>query len=212
VIDHFEQVTDKDAAIMTRRIPREEGIFVGNSAGAAMAGLIQVKDQFKEGDVVVVIFHDHGTRYLGKMFNEEWMQDRGFLPKEPTKTALDLIQNHKELPMVSISANSNCQEAFDKMQKYKISQIPVIADDGTFVGSIEESHLYRRILQEGCSLDTPVSQIMGDPYPVVGFAETIENISKQINEHNTACLVMDMAGNWHIITKQDIIQAISAEA
>jgi cystathionine beta-synthase len=79
VIDHFEKVTDKDAAIMTRRIPKEEGIFVGNSAGSAMAGLMQMKDRFKEGDVVVVIFHDHGTRYLGKMFNDDWMQMKGWL-------------------------------------------------------------------------------------------------------------------------------------
>ena len=79
IIDHFEKVSDKDAAIMTRRIPREEGIFSGNSAGSAMAGLIQMKDKFKKGDVVVVIFHDHGTRYMGKMFNDDWMLERGFL-------------------------------------------------------------------------------------------------------------------------------------
>jgi cystathionine beta-synthase len=78
IIDHFEKVSDKDAAIMTRRIPREEGIFSGNSAGSAMAGLIQMKDKFKKGDVVVVIFHDHGTRYMGKMFNDDWMLERGF--------------------------------------------------------------------------------------------------------------------------------------
>src|SRR3954464_16027458 len=70
IIDLFEKVTDKDAALMTRRIPREEGIFVGNSAGSALAGVVQLKDKFKKGDLVVVIFHDHGTRYLGKMFND----------------------------------------------------------------------------------------------------------------------------------------------
>jgi cystathionine beta-synthase len=79
VIDHFEKVTDQDAAVMTRRIPKEEGIFAGNSAGSAMAGLMQMKDRFKEGDVVVVIFHDHGTRYLGKMFNDDWMKMKGWL-------------------------------------------------------------------------------------------------------------------------------------
>jgi len=78
IIDHFEKVSDKDAAIMTRRIPREEGIFSGNSAGSAMAGLMQMKDKFKKGDVVVVVFHDHGTRYMGKMFNDDWMLERGF--------------------------------------------------------------------------------------------------------------------------------------
>ena len=212
LIDHFEKVTDKDAAVMTRRIPREEGIFVGNSAGSAMAGLIQMKSMFKEGDLVVVIFHDHGTRYLGKMFNEEWMQDRGFLPKEPTKTALDLIQNHKNKPLVSVLENETCHAVFEKMQKYGISQIPVSSENGDFIGSVEENELYRKLMAKGCSLESSVKEVMSDPYPIVGFAETIENISKRINEKNSACLVMDMGGNWHIITKQDIIQAISMDA
>jgi cystathionine beta-synthase len=79
LIDHFEKVTDKDAAIYTRKVAKEEGIFAGNSAGSAMAGIMQMKNRFKEGDVVVVIFHDHGTRYLGKMFNDDWMKSKGWL-------------------------------------------------------------------------------------------------------------------------------------
>src|SRR4249919_3450000 len=79
IIDHFEKVTDKDAALMTRRLAREEGIFAGNSAGSAMAGLLQLKDRFRKGDVIVVIFHDHGSRYLGKMFNDDWMRRKGFI-------------------------------------------------------------------------------------------------------------------------------------
>ena len=79
VIDHFEKVTDRDAAIMTSRIAREEGIFAGNSAGSAMAGLLQLAPHFKAGELVVVIFHDHGTRYLGKMYNPDWMREKGFL-------------------------------------------------------------------------------------------------------------------------------------
>ena len=100
VIDHFEKVTDKDAAVMTRRIPREEGIFAGNSAGSAMAGLLQMKDRFKKGDVVVVIFHDHGTRYLGKMFNDDWMRERHFLEVTKPK-AIDLVASHKNLKLFS---------------------------------------------------------------------------------------------------------------
>lgn len=79
LIDHFEKVSDKDAAVYTRKVAKEEGIFAGNSAGSAMAGVIQMRDRFKEGDVVVVIFHDHGTRYLGKMFNDDWMKSKGWL-------------------------------------------------------------------------------------------------------------------------------------
>jgi cystathionine beta-synthase len=80
LIDHFEKVTDKDAALMTREIVRQEGIWVGNSCGSAMAGLMQLKDNFKEGETVVIIFHDHGTRYLGKIFNDDWMRSKGYLP------------------------------------------------------------------------------------------------------------------------------------
>ncbi|MFN9581528.1 MAG: PLP-dependent cysteine synthase family protein, partial [Bacteroidota bacterium] len=101
IIDHFEKVTDKDAAIYTRKIAREEGIFAGNSAGAAIAGMVQMRDRFKPGDVVVVIFHDHGTRYLGKMFNDDRMRDRGFLHVEIAK-ASQLIELHKHLPLVTV--------------------------------------------------------------------------------------------------------------
>src|SRR5438477_7468886 len=90
VIDHFEKVTDKDAALMTRRLAREEGIWAGNSAGSAMAGLLQLKDNFTRQDLVVVIVHDHGSRYLGKMFNDDWMKEKGFFEKSGM-TARDLV-------------------------------------------------------------------------------------------------------------------------
>ena len=79
IIDLFEKVTDKDAAVMTRTIARDEGILVGNSAGSALAGLIQLKDHFKPEDVVVVLFHDHASRYVGKIFNDDWMREQGFI-------------------------------------------------------------------------------------------------------------------------------------
>jgi len=79
VIDAFEKVTDKDAAIYTRLLALKEGMFLGNSAGAAIKGLIQLKKHFTKEDVVVVLFHDHGSRYVGKMFNDEWMEEMGWL-------------------------------------------------------------------------------------------------------------------------------------
>ncbi len=209
VIDYFEKVTDKDAAVMTRRIPREEGIFAGNSAGSAMAGLMQVSSKFKAGDVVVVIFHDHGTRYLGKMFNEDWMRDRGFLPEKPKLTALDLIQNHKDYPLVSILESDTCNAAFKKMQQFNISQLPVVNEKMEFVGSIDDNYLYKKLLTDSALMESPVKNLMQAPYPIVSFSDSIDSISKRINENNNACLFMDMGGNWHIVTKQDIIQALA---
>ncbi len=78
VIDGFTKVTDKDAAIYTQRLAKEEGMFLGNSAGAAIKGVLQLKEHFKKDDIVVVLFHDHGSRYVGKMFNDDWMRQQGF--------------------------------------------------------------------------------------------------------------------------------------
>ncbi|MFI5220059.1 MAG: PLP-dependent cysteine synthase family protein, partial [Bacteroidia bacterium] len=94
VIDHFEKVTDKDAATMTREIVRREGIWVGYSAGSAVCGLLQMKDKLKKSDVVVLIFHDHGTRYLAKIFNDDWMRKMGYLDKKGM-TAQDIVASRK---------------------------------------------------------------------------------------------------------------------
>src|SRR4249919_2759677 len=110
VIDAFEKVTDKDAAMMTRRISREEGIFAGNSAGSAMAGLLQLREQFKDDDVIVVIFHDHGTRYLGKMYNDDWMREKGFLEKSGM-TARDLVASRPSTPLFTLDHRDTVSRA-----------------------------------------------------------------------------------------------------
>lgn len=209
LIDHFEKVTDKDAAIYTRRIPRDEGIFVGNSAGAAIAGLVQMKDRFKEGDVVVVIFHDHGTRYLGKMFNDDWMRDRGFIEAEQPKTALDLIEKHKNLKLITVHQDEIISNACELIQKYKISQIPVVNEANEFVGALDDSMLFQKLLHNQAVRENTVASVMLPPFPIVKHNESIEAVAKKINKDNNAVLMMDLGGNWHIITRYDIIEALS---
>ena len=145
LIDHFEKVTDRDAAIFTRKIVRDEGIFVGNSAGSAMAGLLQLKDNFKKGEVVVVIFHDHGTRYVGKMFNDDWMRERGFLVEEKP-TAGDLLKG-KELGLISVEADEPVLIAIERMRKHNIDQMPVM-ENGKPVGTITDARLFDAILED----------------------------------------------------------------
>jgi len=209
IIDYFEKVTDKDAAVMTRRIPREEGIFVGNSAGSAMAGLMQMADRFKKGDVVVVIFHDHGTRYLGKMFNDDWMRDRGFLPASPKALALDLVKGHSHLPLLTIKETDTCETAFALMQKYGISQIPVLDENKQFSGALEDAGLYAALLKNRDLMQSQVKEVMRKPFPIVSYSDTIDHVSSLINKDNNAVLMMDLGGNWHIITRYDVIGAMS---
>lgn len=208
VIDHFEKVTDKDAAIMTRRIPREEGIFVGNSAGSAMAGLMQMRHMFKKDDVVVVIFHDHGTRYLGKMFNEDWMRDRGFLRNDQTK-AIHLIEGHKHLKLATANENNTVESALKLMRKLYISQLPVTNNHGDFTGSLNDTKLFNLLLENNEVKGMLVKDVMSAPFPFVAPDSPMEEVSKMITKENAAVLVKDLMGDVHIITRQDIIEAIS---
>lgn len=207
VIDHFEKVTDKDAAVMTRRIPREEGIFVGNSAGAAVAGLMQMSHMFKKDDVVVVIFHDHGTRYLGKMFNDDWMRDRGFLINEQPK-AIDLIERHKHLKLVTANLKDNVHDTVVKMRKYDISQIPVVNEKGEFAGSLNDTHLFSKLIEQPDLKNELIDKVVQPPFPFVRTDASLEEVSKLITKENNAVLVKTLGGDIHIITKQDIIDAL----
>ncbi|HHZ66117.1 MAG TPA: pyridoxal-phosphate dependent enzyme [Flavobacteriales bacterium] len=206
LIDHFEKVTDKDGALMTRAITRKEGIFVGYSAGSAVAGLIQMKDQLKKDDTVVIIMHDHGSRYVAKLFNDDWMRERGFLDIQ-RNTALSLVENHKYDDLVTIGIDDNILKAIETMSKFDISQIPV-KENGEFVGSIDDSHIFAALLKNPDLKNQPIKEIMQDPFPFVDPNTSIEEVSSNINRGNSAVLVKDAGDKVHIITKQDIIQAI----
>jgi cystathionine beta-synthase len=206
LIDGFTKVTDKDAAVYTRKIAKEEGIFVGNSAGSAIKGILQLKEHFTKDDVVVVLFHDHGTRYVGKMFNDDWMRDRGFL-EEDIKTAADLIKNHADKPLVAAQTEELVSHAIDRMRHFKISQIPV-KDLNGFVGSLDESMLLHNFITDKNIANKPIKEMMGKPYPVVKKLTKLEEVSKLITKENQAVLVDLENGSHQIITKYDIISAI----
>ncbi|WP_316844575.1 pyridoxal-phosphate dependent enzyme [Pedobacter psychrodurus] len=207
VIDLFEKVTDKDAALMTRDIARKEGIFVGNSAGAAIGGLIQLKDKLKPEDVVVVIFHDHGSRYMGKMYNEDWLRERGFLQDEKL-TAKSILAKKDSTEIVTLDAEKSVLEAINTIKSMNISQIPV-TQQGMIVGKIAESDILSALLENPGLKSAPISEIMTSTFPFVDLNTSIDKISSLINRENSAVLVEDETGKIEIITQYDIINAIS---
>jgi cystathionine beta-synthase len=206
VIDGFTKVTDKDAAVYTRKIAKEEGIFVGNSAGSAVKGLLQLKEHFKKEDVVVVLFHDHGSRYVGKMFNDDWMRDRGFLDEEK-KVAVDLIKDRIDMPLIIVKTEELVSHAIERMRLSNISQIPVIDVNG-FVGSVDESELFSLYFDDKDIANKSIKEVMGKPFPIVKGNASIDTISKLINRENSAVLVDLGNRKFHIITKHDVISAI----
>lgn len=207
LIDHFEKVTDKDGVIMTRRLAREEGFFMGNSAGSAVAGLLQLKDQLKEDDVVVVIFHDHGSRYVGKMFNDDWVRDRGFFETEKMN-AINLIKTHGNKKLITASPQEHLSDVLDKMNQYNISQVPVV-HEGEYIGSINDSELYSKLVQDPSLKSGTVEAVMEPPYEFIDGNASLEEISEKINKENRAVMVKNTAGEAHIITIHDIVQALN---
>jgi len=207
LIDHFEKVTDKDAALMTREIARKEGIFAGNSTGSAVAGLLQMKNRFKEGDVVVIIFPDHGSRYMGKMYNDDWLRDHGFL-KDEKLTARDIVHRKESQQIVTIDCEQTILEAINTIKSLNISQIPV-TQKGMVIGKITESDILNSLIENPSIKSQPVKNIATAPFPFVDLNTSIDKISAMINKDNIAVLVEDN-GQIEIITQYDIINAISA--
>jgi len=206
IIDYFEKVTDKDGAVMARRLAREEGILLGYSAGSAFAGLLQLKDKLTKDDVVVVVIHDHGSRYVGKLYNDEWMRERGFLDEE--LKVKDLIARKGNNDFFTVQVNDTVRQAFNIMKEKDISQMPVM-DNDKMVGSISESAVLTYLLENPLNnTEKKVETIMDNPFPVVQedlpYRQLTQYMSKKVN----AVIARDKTGALHVLTKYDIIQAV----
>jgi cystathionine beta-synthase len=205
VIDYFEQVSDRDAALMARRLAKEEGLFCGYSAGTALQGMMQLKDKLKEGDLVVVMLHDHGSRYVAKIYNDEWMMQRGFLD---VKSFKDIVSGRGAKKLITLQPEHTVGEAFELMQKYHIENLPIIVD-GNVTGSISESGLFNKMMNGGQDIrNQKVSEIAENPYPVVAFDTSVAKITSLISKDNGAVLAKDDTGAYHIVTKYDVIKAL----
>lgn len=211
LIDQVIKVTDKDAAIMARRLAREEGLFVGWSCGTAVYGALEyAREHLKEDDVMVILLPDHGTRYLNKIYNDNWMKDHGFLESRSFATARDLIRiRHRNTPLITLPQQARVSEAIRLLNRDGISQIPVVDETGNFVGSISESTILSLLIQSPDIKELPIQEIMEQPFRFVGFHDTIDVLASLIDKDNKALLVRDEADRVHIITQADLLLAMT---
>ncbi len=208
LIDHFIKVTDKDAAVMTRRLAKEEGLFVGWSCGSAVHGALEyAKENLKEGDRMVIILPDHGTRYLGKVYNDEWMRNHGFLEDKTFSTARDIIVQRSDYSLVATSKTDSVREAIGMMNRKSVSQIPVM-ENGEVVGSLTDNKLLARIIENPSLKDALVAEVMEASMKFVALDSTLDVLSSMV-EKEKAVLVRDVQNQIHIITKHDILEAFT---
>ncbi|RME96931.1 MAG: pyridoxal-phosphate dependent enzyme [Bacteroidetes bacterium] len=207
IIDHFEKVTDKDGAVMARRLAREEGILLGYSAGSAVAGLLQLKDQLTADDVVVVVIHDHGSRYVGKIYNDDWMRERGFLDEE--LTVKDLIQGQKADAFICVRATDTVRHAFQLMKDKDISQLPVVNEHDEVVGGLTESAVLSFLLENPLhNAQQTIASIMGEPFPEVAPTTPVSQLRHYLNKKIPAVITRTAVGTRHIVTQYDIINKL----
>jgi cystathionine beta-synthase len=210
VIDQFIKVTDKDGAIAARRLSKEEGLFVGWSSGSALHGALEyARENLKKDDVMVILLPDHGTRYLAKVYNDQWMKDHGFLETRSFGSARDIISRRNgKNSLFTVSKSSKVSEAITVMNREGVDQIPV-TENGQFIGSVSAAGLLDKIIQDPQLQSKQVGEVMDKPMLFIAPDSTLDVLSSLLNKDNKAVLIRDDHEQVHIITQHDVLQAIA---
>jgi cystathionine beta-synthase len=217
IVDRWVRVGDRESFRAARRITREEGILVGGSGGTALVAALQVAQELDEDTLMVVLLPDSGRSYLSKMYNDQWMQDNGFLERLPaTLRVADLLHSrHRPLPeLVAVDPTETVGRAIDMLQEFGISQMPVahwtnghsIAD---IVGSIQEKSLLARVFRDPDMVESPVAEIMDGPLDTVDVREAIEAIIGPLLGDDAALIATQDATPVGVITRSDLLEYIA---
>ncbi|WP_420457064.1 pyridoxal-phosphate dependent enzyme [Rubrivirga sp.] len=218
LVDDYVQVDDKTTMQMTRRLAREEGLFVGQSCGMAVAGALDWlgahRDRLTEDDVVVVVLPDSGFRYLSKTYDDEWMRRNGFLEATPSLTAEGVLAARGRTDgVIAVAPASTLAQAIETMTAHGISQVPVM-DGDEVVGSLSERGVLSRLIAAPDARGQAVAEVMAEPLPVVDAALPLDRLTAHLDGSAGAVLVRGEAGDgapsYQILTRSDLIAALAA--
>jgi len=205
VIDEIHAVADKDAFLRTRLLARKEGIFAGGSAGAALHVALKVAEGLTENDLIVVIIPDSGTRYLSKIYNDNWMRENQFLEPRIKVSAGQVVHDKQRRAekLVSVPLGITVQQAVNLMREHNISQVPVI-EGGEVVGSISETRILETLVSDPQAKMKPVAEYMEKPFPVISEDAPVDQIVHNMDAQTPAILIRH-TGGYDILTKSDLI-------
>jgi cystathionine beta-synthase len=212
LFDRIIQVSDRDSFLTARRITREEGILVGGSAGTAMHAALQIAQEMERGKLIVVILPDTGRNNMGKIYNDEWMRQNGFLERFPLQRVQDIVVTpHREIPeLITVSSKETVGKAIDLLQEYGISQMPVTEDGAgpgrKLVGSIQERTLLDRVYRDPGLIETTVGAAMDGPFPTITAGAHIDEAFNALLGGATALVVIEREQPVGIITRLDLLE------
>ena len=213
IVDQIVQVTDKESFMAARRLAREEGILVGGSSGLAMQAALVVARDRSDDDVIVVLFPDTGRNYLSKFFNDEWMRQNGFLARIGAVRIREVLESHpKGLPqLVTVEAAKSVGEAIDLMQRYGISQLPVVEESNGrgVVGALQERSLLDRVYRDPAIVTTAVSAAMDAPLSEVAVDSSLDDAFEPLLRGEQAVLVMEDSRPVAVITRADLLEFVA---
>ena len=211
LIDDYVTVTDGDAFRMARRLTREEGLFVGGSSGLITHAAVALAHELDDPDAfVVTTLCDWGEHYLTKCFDDEWMRENGFLERPRRRAAAELLHAKAadSPPLITTEPGTSVRMALSTITTHDVSQLPVVRD-GECVGSVVESDLMARVIEEPELLDRPLEMLMDPPFPVVDAHTDAERITQLLTRSNAACLVRENGELTGIITRYDVVRALT---
>ncbi|HEX9495221.1 MAG TPA: cystathionine beta-synthase [Candidatus Limnocylindria bacterium] len=217
LVDRWVTVSDRDTFLTARRITREEGILAGVSSGTAMHAALEIAKDLDESALVVVLLPDSGKSYLSKLYNDEWMRQNGFLQRFANLTRVGDIIREREggtPQLVVVSRSDTVRSAIDTMQRYGISQIPVVSN-GTaasvsdIVGSVQERTMLDRVFREPALVDASVERVMEAPFPVVNANEDVERLYAELAGGVPALLAVEDGKPVSVITKADLLEFVA---
>jgi cystathionine beta-synthase len=218
ITDEIVAVSDRDSFLMTRRLAREEGLLVGGSCGMAAVAAIRVAERLTAEDIVVVLLPDGGRGYLGKIFNDDWMADYGFLSDTggTGTTVGDVLRGKRgDTPaLIHVHPYETVREAIDILREYSVSQMPVVKAEppitaGEVVGSVSEKELLDLLFAGHAHLADPLERHMGAPLPIVGAGEPVAAATAAL-EKSDALLVHDEGKPAGVLTRQDLLGHLAA--